>query len=108
VEIYYNEDTMSIRLVEGGASEGCRPKLPRWPFSAPAAPLSVAQTGTGYSTGAVPGESSFFVRCHVFFTPPATSIFAVVLPAMQTPAGTWITTTSLIDLWIVAASEALI
>ena len=28
------------------------------------------------------------------------------LPSMQTPAGTWITTTSLIDLWIVAVSEA--
>jgi hypothetical protein len=27
------------------------------------------------------------------------------LPAMQTPAGTWITTTSLVDLWIVAASQ---
>jgi hypothetical protein len=25
---------------------------------------------------------------------------------MQTPARTWITTTSLIDLWIIAASEA--
>jgi hypothetical protein len=24
---------MSLRLVEGGANEGCRPKLPRWPFS---------------------------------------------------------------------------
>ena len=27
------------------------------------------------------------------------------LPAMQTPAGTWMTTTSLIDLWIVACSN---
>ena len=26
-------DAMSIRLVERGASEGCRPQLPRWPFS---------------------------------------------------------------------------
>jgi excisionase family DNA binding protein len=25
------------------------------------------------------------------------------LPAMQTPAGTWMTTTTLIDLWILAA-----
>jgi hypothetical protein len=25
------------------------------------------------------------------------------LPAMQTPAGTWMTTTTLIDLWIMAA-----
>ena len=33
VEIHYNKRAMSIRLVEG-ASEGCRPKLPRWPFSA--------------------------------------------------------------------------
>ena len=28
------------------------------------------------------------------------------IPAMQTPAGTWITTTNLIDLWVLAASEA--
>jgi hypothetical protein len=28
------------------------------------------------------------------------------LPAMQTPAGTWQTSTSLIDLWIIAASKA--
>jgi hypothetical protein len=28
------------------------------------------------------------------------------VPAMQTPAGTWITTTSLIDLWILATSQA--
>jgi excisionase family DNA binding protein len=27
------------------------------------------------------------------------------LPAMQTPAGTWLTTTSLVDLWILAASR---
>ena len=26
----------------------------------------------------------------------------LAVPAMQTPAGTWITTTSLIDLWILA------
>jgi hypothetical protein len=27
------------------------------------------------------------------------------IPAMQSPASTWVTTTSLIDLWIIAASE---
>jgi len=27
------------------------------------------------------------------------------LPAMQTPAGTWITSTHLIDLWILAANQ---
>lgn len=28
------------------------------------------------------------------------------LPAMQAPSGTWFTSTSLIDLWIIAASKA--
>ena len=32
-------------------------------------------------------------------------IHELAIPAMQTPAGTWITTTSLIDLWIIAASQ---
>jgi excisionase family DNA binding protein len=28
------------------------------------------------------------------------------LPAMQAPSGTWFTSTSLVDLWIIAASKA--
>jgi hypothetical protein len=32
-------------------------------------------------------------------------IDTIGLPAMQTPAGTWITTTRLIDQWILAVSE---
>jgi hypothetical protein len=38
VEIHYNESHHEHTPRGGGASEGCRPKLPRWPFSAPAAP----------------------------------------------------------------------
>ena len=38
---------MSIRLVERGASEGCRPKLPRWPFSTLGVPVLRAHAWIG-------------------------------------------------------------
>jgi hypothetical protein len=33
-------------------------------------------------------------------------IHELAIPAMQTPSGTWQTSTSLIDLWIIAVSKA--
>ena len=33
VEIHYNYSRHELTPRGGGASEGCRPKLPRWPFS---------------------------------------------------------------------------
>ena len=33
VEIHYNMTRHELTPRGGGASEGCRPKLPRWPFS---------------------------------------------------------------------------
>jgi len=50
VEIHYNTSRHEHTPRGGGASEGCRPKLPRWPFSAPAAPILRAHTWMGYST----------------------------------------------------------
>ena len=50
VEIHYNTSRHEHTPRGGGASEGCRPKLPRWPFSAPAAPVLRAHTWMGYST----------------------------------------------------------
>ena len=50
VEIHYNTSRHEPTARGGGASEGCRPKLPRWPFSAPAAPILRVHAWMGYST----------------------------------------------------------
>jgi hypothetical protein len=60
VEIHYNTSRHEHTPRGGGASEGCRPKLPRWPFSGSGCIQAWGTClGWEYSTRAIPGESSF-------------------------------------------------
>ena len=71
---------MSIRLVEG-ASEGCRPKLPRWPFSAPAAPKLRARPWIGSMVGShAQRVKSFCAMPRIFGALRTASLVVAVLP----------------------------
>ena len=63
---------MSIRLVEG-ASEGCRPKLPRWPFSGSSCTHT---TGTALDAKMVGSPARrvklFSAASHIFLSPSPT------------------------------------
>src|SRR5262249_9387861 len=50
-----------------GASEGCRPKLPRWPFSVSSGTHTLSTTVDESMVRNPGGESSFFLQCPPFF-----------------------------------------
>jgi len=66
-EIHYNTSRHEPNASWRGASEGCRPKLPRWPFSAPAAPKLRVLPVHGSMVRNLGAESSFFVQRLPFF-----------------------------------------
>jgi hypothetical protein len=57
---------MSLRLVEGGPSEGCRSKLPRWPFSGSGGTRATGTAVHGSMVGSHTRRVKFFVSCHAF------------------------------------------
>jgi|RhiMetdeSRZDD1v2_1073273.scaffolds.fasta_scaffold124224_1 hypothetical protein len=74
-------DAMSIRLVEGGTSEGCRPKLPRWPFSGSGCTQASGTAGHGSMVGShVRRVKLFYAAPRIFAAPRAERLVAAVLP----------------------------
>src|SRR5882762_2857989 len=72
---------MSKRLVEGGASEGCRPKLPRWPFSG----SGCTQTSGTAVHGSMVGSPArrvklFYAAPRIFGAPRAVRFVVPFLP----------------------------
>ena len=76
-EIHYNTSRHEPNASRRGASEGCRPKLPRWPFSAPAAPKLRVLPVHGSMVRNLGAESSFFVQRLTFFCAPRAARFVV-------------------------------
>jgi len=60
-----------------GASEGCRPKLPRWPFSASGCTHTAGTDLDRCMVRNLGAESSFFVQRLTFFCAPRAARFVV-------------------------------
>src|SRR5215831_18496038 len=54
----------------GGASEGCRPKLPRWPFSNSGGTQASDTAVYGSMVGSLTRRVKVFVHRHAFFRAP--------------------------------------
>src|SRR5262249_3797864 len=61
---------MSLRLVEGGASEGCRPKLPRWPFSGSSCTQALGTALHGSMVGSHARRVKLFCATPCIFVAP--------------------------------------
>jgi hypothetical protein len=84
MEIHYNTSRHEHTPRGEGASEGCRPKLPRWPFSAPAAPWLRALPWIGVWYGTRLGTSSFLCAASDIFLPTSpTHLIPSGLPAQS-------------------------
>jgi hypothetical protein len=68
VEIHYNECRHELTPRGEGASEGCRPKLPRWPFSISDCTLLRAPPWMGVWYGIRAESQAFFYNVLHFLT----------------------------------------
>ena len=81
MEIHYNEWHREFTPHGGGASEGCRPKLPRWPFSGSSCTQASGTALHGSMVGSQVRRVKLFVhRPRIFGAPRAESFVVTLLP----------------------------
>ena len=81
LEIHYNTSRHEHTPRGEGASEGCRPKLPRWPFSASGCTQASGTAVHGSMVGSHAWRVKLFsMRPRIFGAPQAESLVVALLP----------------------------
>jgi hypothetical protein len=102
VEIHYNTSRHEPNASWRGASEGCRPKLPRWPFSGSSCTQASGTAVHGSMVGNLDGESSFFVHHPAFFRAPRAARLGVAV----LPPASFLTLSRLVSVWLFSSHRS--